>query len=364
MGLGFWLTSCKPTPPLQAGQTYLPISHADVRLIGRWSQSDQTPPEASWPGFAVAVEFTGRDLSICLRDEGNYYNVSVDGQQTAVVGGKKGKMVVYPLASGLDGKPHRIRFERRNISFDKPTALLGFVLNEGAKLDKAPERARIEFIGDSYTVAEGNESTRETLPWLEKYPVTNFRRGFASMVADALDADAIGICRSGSGVARNWLGDAKNSMLDRYDWTQMETADGGRWAFSESPPILVVICLGINDYAGLKNKQGIVNEASSAEFRDKYHQLIAKVRSHDPDVPILALAPHVEWARENTQLVVSEEAAGHRGGVYYAQFDRFPGGYVSDGHPTVATHRKIADQILAAIRKDRILPLPAAIGEP
>lgn len=64
---------------------------------------------------------------------------------------------------------------------------------------------------------------------------------------------------------------------------------------------------------------------------------------------IVAIAAHEEWIRQNVRQVVDEEKAGGKKDIYYGQFDRFPGGYVANGHPTVATHQKIADQIIEVI---------------
>ena len=85
IGLGFLSVGCRQVPPLERGQVFVPISQAEVRLIGRWGEQEPGQPEASWPGFAVSIDFTGRDLSICLKDSGNYYNVRIDGKQAGDV---------------------------------------------------------------------------------------------------------------------------------------------------------------------------------------------------------------------------------------------------------------------------------------
>jgi hypothetical protein len=48
--------------------------------------------------------------------------------------------------------------------------------------------------------------------------------------------------------------------------------------------------------------------------------------------------------------VEAEKSDGNKD-VFYAEFDHFPGGYVSDGHPSEVTHRRMADQIFAQFKK-------------
>ncbi len=63
----------------------------------------------------------------------------------------------------------------------------------------------------------------------------------------------------------------------------------------------------------------------------------------------MAVAAHENWIRENVRRVVDEEKAESHDDIFYAQFDRFDGGYVANGHPTVETHQKIANQIINVI---------------
>jgi lysophospholipase L1-like esterase len=334
------LVSCGP-----AGLT-VPADHPALRLTGRWDRGTPAAPRASWPGFGVECGFTGSRIAVRMDDPGNYYQVEIDGIPRGVIRGR-GKGRAVTIADDLPAGSHHLRLTRRNISFDRPTTLEGLVLEEDAQLLEWPAAARkkIEFIGDSYTVAEGNEATAASLPWRAKYPVTHTGAGYAGEIARAFDADYHIVSRSGSGVLCDYLGNRAGPMPERYGWTLMEQA-APRWDFRQWTPDLVVICLGVNDYSGLKRTDGTVTETDAAAFRRAYAGLLAKVRRHHPRVEIVALAHFNPWVREQVKRVVDE--AGDRR-LHYAQFDEFPGGYVADGHPTVATHRKMAAQILPQI---------------
>lgn len=116
-------------------------------------------------------------------------------------------------------------------------SISGFLLDKSAELllpSPEPE-GKIEFLGDSYKAAEGNEAVEQELSWEEKMAVTNIDQGFAA---------------------------------------------------------------------------------------------------------------HIDWIQENVQQVVFKEKAKDYQDIEYGQFDEFPGGYVANGHPSVETHKKIANQII------------------
>jgi hypothetical protein len=356
------LAGCRKVDSHGAGERFVPASDPALRFSGRWDLRDPARPRASWPGFAVSTDFQGKTIQVRMSDPGNYFNVEIDGRHHGVIGGKDG-LSTYLLASDLDAGAHHIRLQRRNISFDDPTVIEGFIVDEEARLSRpADPGVRIEFIGDSFTAAEGNEAKAATLPWEEKFPVTDFAKGYAALLARAMNADLTAVCRSGSGVLTTWNGIRELPMPERYGWTLMEDPKPA-WDFGGPSPGLVVISLGLNDSGGLKGADGTVGPEASGQFRAAYHRMIAEVWKRHPAAKIVALAPFVPWARVMISAVVAEEKATGTKEIYYAQFDHFEGGYVADGHPTVATHRKMAEQILAQFIRLGLSPTGAKLPE-
>lgn len=123
------------------------------------------------------------------------------------------------------------------------------------------------------------------------------------------------------------------------------------WPGNRKSSELVIISLGLNDYSGLKRADGSVKEEDSLTFREAYHQCIKIVRQQNPTARIVILAPHIPWIRENAQRVVATEKSQGFKHVYYAQYDWYPDGYAADGHPTAATHQKIAKELLQQLRQ-------------
>ena len=328
----------------------VPPGDGRIQYIGRWDLRDPDHARYSWPGVGIKIRFSGTRIGLRLNDATNYFNVSIDGSERGVFHGIASGERVYILAEGLPEGEHELSFMRRNITFEPPYDFSGVLLDSGATLLAPPPRPtrRIEFIGDSFTAAESNEATVQELPWEARYPVTNIAMGFASMVADHFHAEYITTCRSGSGLFCDWRGDTSETIPTRFDRTLMEASDPP-WDFRLWQPQLVVVCLGLNDRSGLERTAGAISDEGSERFRNAYHAFLERLRLVYPGASILAVAAYPPWIRENVRRVVDAEHASGHADISYATFDEFPGGYVANGHPTVATHRKMAKQLCDAL---------------
>ena len=256
----------------------------------------------------------------------------------------------YILADSLPQKHHSLRLSLRNFSFDTVYTFSGFLIDDGARLfhPRVRYQTKIEFIGDSFTAAAGNEAKDSTMKFPATFPVTNIDQGFATMIARYFSTDYHIICRSGIGMVCDWSGNTDFAMPKYYDRTLMEKSEP-KWDFASWRPDLVVAALGGNDFGGLSDKDSVVSKENSELFRNTYHAFLATIRRVHPGTKILAVAVYPNWVYKNIRQIVDEENLNGNKDVSYAQFDFFPGGYVCDGHPTIETHRKMANQIIAAI---------------
>ncbi len=335
---------------------FIPANHPHIQYVGRWDMTDPLHPKHSWPGVQIYIEFTGTGIGVRMADDGHYYNVYLDGKFHSIFHGNQSEETDYVLADSLHAGPHTLLLTKRNCAQNKTYSFSGFLLDDGAALLPSSRRAmrrKIEFIGDSFTVAEGNEATVPQMPWEETFPVTNIDKGFATIIARHFNAEYHLSARSGIGMVTDWSGDHTLNLPDRFDRALMDAPEP-KWNFQQWIPDLVVVCLGLNDYSGLKDKEGKVSSEKSSLYRENYHDFLATLRHVYPGVKILAVAAHVEWIRENVRQVVNEERANGKQDIYYAQFDYFEGGYVANGHPSVATHEKIAAQLIVAILQCRV----------
>jgi hypothetical protein len=204
----------------------------------------------------------------------------------------------------------------------------------------------MEFIGDSFTAAESDEATVQALDWEARYPVTNIDAGFAPLIAKHFGAQYHTTCRSGSGMYCDWQGNLNQTIPARFDRTLMESVRP-KWDFAKWVPDVVVVCLGLNDYSGLKDSAGNVTEKKSALFRGAYRKFLGTLRAVYPGIRIVAVAASEQWIRDNVGKVVDEEREAGDRTISYARFDRFSGGYVAYGHPTVETHARMAEQLIS-----------------
>ncbi len=331
-------------------QKFIPADNPFIQYFGRWDDSNPKNPKHSWPGVYLYAEFTGRTIGIRMNDSINYYNIYIDNEMVKVLHGDKDRDKDYILANNLSDDKHSILVSKRNIVFGQVFSFGGFILDEDAVLlePKLKQERKMEFIGDSFTAAESNEAIEQELPWEARFPVTNIDKGFAPLIAKYYDAQYSTLCRSGSGMVCDWQGNTENTIPKIFDRTLMEVSEP-KWDFKKWIPDLVVICLGLNDFSGLKDKEGNVTEEKSVFFRKSYNNFIQRINSVYPGVKVLAVAAYPEWIRENVIKVVSEERELGNNNIFYCQFDYFPDGYVANGHPTIETHRKMADQIIHSI---------------
>jgi Carbohydrate esterase 2 N-terminal/GDSL-like Lipase/Acylhydrolase family len=328
----------------------IPPNNPNIQYFGRWDMADSLHPRYSWPGIYVCTEFSGTSIGIRLADGTDYFNVYIDGKLHGVFHGTNPAETDYILADSLQNMRHTFLLSRRNITFDKPYTFYGIILDNDASLFPPPPKPsrKIEFIGDSFTAGESDEATVQQLEWEARFPVTNIDKGFAPLIAKHFSAQYTTTCRSGAGLYCDWQGNVNETIPKRFNRTLMETSEP-KWDFKQWVPDVVVVCLGLNDHSGLKDKDGKISDEKSAAFQKTYHDFLDTVRRVYPNVKIVTVAAFHEWIRTNVKKVVDDETASGKNDIYYAQFDEFPGGYVAYGHPTVETHRKMADQIINAM---------------
>ncbi len=325
----------------------IPPNNPNIQYFGRWDKLDSSQYRYSWPGVYLCAQFTGTSVGVRLIDGTNYFNVYIDGKFSQVLHCTKQDVTDYVITANLRPGKHTLRFSRRNITFEPPYSFLGILLEPGETLlpPSPPQLRKIEIIGDSFTVAESNEATAPSLAWEDRYPVTNTDKGFAADIARYFDAQYTIAARSGAGMYCDWQSDTNAAIPKLFDRTLMEAPEP-KWNFSSWVPDVAVVCLGLNDHSGLKGKDGRVSDENSALFRKTYHKFLTTLRTVYPNVRIVAVAAYPEWIRRNVKQVFDEERAAGKSDIFFTTFDEFPGGYVANGHPTVATHQKMADEII------------------
>jgi hypothetical protein len=339
------------TISVQASTT-VPANHPYIQYYGRWDFSDSLSPAHSWPGVYIYAEFEGTSIGVKMNDNTCYYNVFIDDTVASVFHPALSGVSTYTVAQGLTNGRHTILLTKRNETTGAKYSFHGFVLDDGKNLLPPPDKPlkKIEFIGDSYTSASGNEWIDNTKPLDKETQYTNIYEGFGPVTARHYRAQYQMTSQAGYGLVLDWQGIYSNNIPDKFDRTLCYW-NLPKWDFEQWIPNLVVICLGLNDCNAFGGYSGQVGVDSTRMFKTKYHTFITKIRTVYPGVKILAVAAaHADWIQRTVSEVVSEEQASGKNDVFYTFFPKYDASaYVFGDHPTAATHRLIANRLISAI---------------
>jgi lysophospholipase L1-like esterase len=314
----------------------------EIRIVGRADHGDPEGPRFSWSGTTVVARFSGTSVGVRLRDAGNWFEVVLDGGRLAPLVTAPGRER-YALAAGLAPGQHEIALHRRTEASFGETQLLGLVLDpDGALLPPPPPAPRrLEVVGDSITCGYGVEADGPSVPF--SAATENHALTFAALTTRALDAEAITVAWSGKGMYRNYDGARHETIPTLYDRVL-----AGRplplWDFTSWVPDAVIINLGTNDFGPGDPGPG---------FGEAYRAFVRQVRGHYPRALILCTFGPVmsrdQVDRARAYLAPTLEQAG----IDVLEFPRQDGsiGYGSDWHPSAETHRRMADQLTAELRR-------------
>ena len=327
----------------------IPADDPNIQYYGRWDCSDPKAPTHSWGGVYILAEFEGTSIGIKVNDNASYFNVFIDDSLISVFHGNKDTLTSYTLATGLANGNHKILLTKRYETPNGKYSFDGFVLDDGKKLLHLPQKPKrkIEFIGNSYTSAEGNEWTEESKAPNDSY--SNMYKGFGAVVARHYNAQYHLTSRSGIGLVQDWEGISKFNMPDHFDRT-LFCCPEPKWDFSKWIPDLVVICLGLNDYNGWGGYDHPLKAEIAVLFKQRYRKFIETIMKVYPGSKILLVAANnVEWIKQQTSEVATEENEKGNKNVYYTYFPAYEDHFVNEDHPDVVGDKMIAERLIEKI---------------
>ncbi len=313
-----------------------------VRLIGRFLVN-KSEAGFAWPGSAIEFRFDGSYLDVVLSDSGeNSMVVDVDGSISRV-DLKKG-LNTYHFAMVPEQTPHTVRLIRRTESRFGTTVLKGF-RTDGSFLPQSPNKRSLLVIGDSISAGYGVEGEDTTCGF--SADTENQYLTFGAVAARRFDADITTIAISGKGLARNYDGSTKATMLDFVD--RLLPSRDMRAPLPKTD--VVVVHLGSNDFSG---------SARPADFVERYVAFLTELRTNAPDAyiyagigPLLAEADLESALAAVNEVVAARNLAGDAR-VGQIQFTDPPGvpSRGCDWHPNEAGQRYMADQLAKRLRTD------------
>lgn len=329
----------------------VPPSDLHVRLTGRWDRSDALAPQCAWTACSIQVAFTGTACNVVLggtKDLG--FQVIVDGKPTITLLIADGQSI-YAVANDLPKGKHQVELWKRHEGMYGAIQFKGLQLAKGSTLlDQPKTTRRIEFIGDSITAGYGNEAADQAQHFT--LGTQNGGMTWGVFTAQALKADLLCEAWSGTCLTNNGTDPTMPQRWARTipTWGPIPTAAPGQWDFTSWKADAVVINLGTNDVRG-----GVVDER---KWQDAYRAFIATIHGHYPKAHVfltigpMGHGPEDCIAHYNSALVETLTKEGDKlvHAVALANQQQ-ANGIGADWHPSIATHRLMAEEITTEIKK-------------
>jgi hypothetical protein len=338
--------------PAQAAKLIAP-DHEQLQYTGRIDTSERRAPVLSWPGTAIAGNFSGSSLAVVLDDQHgkNFFNVFLDGdtERPIILQLDQGSKT-YLVANGLAPGKHSFLITKRTEGEEGATVFRGLELDDKAELLAPPPRPsrRIEFFGDSITSGMGNEAPEDGADHLAKDK--NNYRSYAAIAARQLGAEAHFTSQGGIGIMISWF---PFTMPDFYDQLSAVGNNDSKWDFARWTPDVVVINLMQNDSWLIGRDHKLQPEPNDAQRIAAYQAFLARIRALYPQAHIVcalgsmdATRPGSAWPGYVTAAVANLKAAGdERIDTLFFPFT----GYGQ--HPRLKHHQANADLLTAFIRR-------------
>jgi len=330
-----------------------------VNVTGRADWRDPAGPRFAWPATEIQATFTGTGIDVRLGDTGtNFFAVRIDDGTPTSVATARGT-ARYTLASTLTPGRHTVALTKRTESNVGVVQFLGFLPHDGVLVkDERPSPdspRRIEFIGDSVTCGYGNLGTDPEQHFSSD--AEDETLAYGALTAAQLGAEHTAIAYSGIGMYRNYSGSTLEPMPLRFLRTLADDRTSV-WTFSTPAPDVVVVALGGNDFA--------TGDPGSA-FTDAYVEFVRRLRTLYPRAFVVcALSPllsdahpvgalHRTKAKAYLRAAVQKIRSDHsenRERVSYFEFSELQPseGFGSDHHPSAASHRRMAGELVTFLR--------------
>jgi lysophospholipase L1-like esterase len=170
------------------------------------------------------------------------------------------------------------------------------------------------------------------------------------------------VAASGRGMFRNYGGAAGLTIPEFYDLTAPDTA-WPAWDFSRYTPDIIVINLGTNDFSTGLTADELV--AMREGYRLAYSKFLTHLRTVHPLATLIgAVGPMMSdgyptgyqaWTsvRADVKSVVDALTTSGDNNVFYFEFTPQTSPYGEDWHPTLATHQRMAAQLVTFIKQTK-----------
>ena len=345
--------STEPKVAVSALPVSVPAGDQRLRYVGRFQRLDNGAMRCAWPHSSLVMNVRASAVNVQVGDGGqNRLQVFIDHQPGKIIQLKEGTHW-YALAENLPAdRTHRIEVVRITEALFGELTFGGLQLAEGGLLEPMqPLTRRIEVIGDSISAGYGNEAPNQQAKFSPQ--TQNAALSYGALAARALGAEYHCIAWSGKLL---WPHNTLTEVYDRVLPNQRDTI----WNPAQTgwSPEVILINLGTNDFAG-KNpeEEGWVNA---------YIDFVTKLRTQHPQAMIYAAVgpmlsdPHspsknaLSTIRRYLQRIAAHFQKQGDSRVQLIEFatQRGDDGFGADWHPSLKTHRIMADKLIQTLKND------------
>ncbi|WP_426669998.1 SGNH/GDSL hydrolase family protein [Mucilaginibacter sp. McL0603] len=322
-------------------------NNTNIQYFGRIDFSDPLKPRFWSPGVYIKAKFKGTDCELVINDEilggdnHNYIEIAIDNNAPVRIK-LTDKQNIIKAAQGLADTEHIITICKDTESGIGYLEFVGIKCDKMLSLPSKPKR-KIEYIGDSITAGTGMDLSVIPCDEGQWYDQHNAYMSYGPVTSRALDAQWQLTAVAGIGLTHSCcnmdilMPDVLDKMYLRNNKMQ--------WDFSRYQPDVVTICLGQND--------GVVD---STLFCSAYVKFINTVRMHYPKADIICLTSpmanitlNVVLRKYLSGIAAYMNAQGDKKVYKYFFSKRYHNG--CGGHPDMAEHMQIADELTAYIKQ-------------
>ena len=320
-----------------------------VKYVGRFDFDDEKGPKFAWSGSTISARFYGTEVSVKLWSTGDYFTVLLDGKIITNSLYVKGENT-FVLAEGLDEGIHEVCLAKRTEFNIGTSKFQGFSFNGGKLLSPLPHSNRkIEFIGDSITCGYGVEGENESILYDPKYD--NAYLAYGPQVARALNADAMLISCSGYGLIRAYSGSNTQVMPNMY--SKVTPSSTKKWDFKSWVPDVVSINLGTNDFSNnfLPDRKEFVNAyINFIKTIFKNYLNAAVICCVGPMMEMKDVAVIKDYLLNS---IIPELKNQGYCNIHFIEIEhqKKENGYGVACHPSLRTHKLMAEQLAEEIKK-------------
>lgn len=341
----FFATAAFASKP--AGLKFFRADNPRIQYTGRIDFSNPSMPRIWAPGVYIVAKFKGSKCEILLNDEAdgnnhNYIEIVIDGKIKERIK-LKNRTNVLEVPDTLSNTEHIVLVCKDTESNIGYIDFVGFRCEKLLPLPAKPAR-KIEYYGDSITSGTGMDLSEIPCGQGQWYDEHNAYMSYGALTSRNLHAQWMLTALAGVGMVHSCC--AMNVVMPQIYNKMFLRADSIKWNFNNYKPDVVTVCLGQNDGP----------DQDSTYFCSTYVKFIQNLRLHYPHADIICLSSPMANDTLTTVLhryltgIVSVVNASGDNKVYKYFFSRrYHSG--CGGHPDLAEHQLIADELTAYIKK-------------